>query len=469
MRPLAILAFAAVASGCSLDPAYHRPASPVSATFPQGESYAPAAQDPAAADFAWRHVFIDAKLRRVIELALAQSRDLRAALAAAQASRAQVIVQRAALFPSINATGGEAYQRTPSGAGASASAGGAPFDIRTYSADVGLSSWQIDLFGRTRSLTRAAAEQYLADEDNRRAVRTTVIAETATDWFTLAADRELLALAKRTLAAQQASLDLTRSRVDAGVASQLDLEQALSTVQQARADVAQFTTQAAQARNALELAAGAPIPEDLLPTGLGEGSGLIQPLQAGASSAVLLQRPDVLQAEHRLKSANANIGAARAAFFPTISLTAQAGQESPTLQRLFDAASRTWLFQPSLSQPLFQGGRNIGGLRAAKAQRDQAQAQYEKAIQTAFREVADALARAGTIDEQLAAQQALVEADASSLELSTARYERGADAYLNVLVAQRALYAAQQSQVSTRLAGLANAVALYQALGGGQI
>ena len=230
--------------------------------------------------------------------------------------------------------------------------------------------------------------------------------------------------------------------------------------------MAQFTTQAAQALNALQLAVGAPIPEALLPAGLADGQ--VQPLKAGASSAVLLQRPDVLQAEHQLKAANADIGAARAAFFPTISLTAQAGQESTSLQHLFDAASRAWSFQPSIAEPLFQGGKNVGGLKAAKAQRDQAQAQYEKAIQTAFREVADALARAGTIDEQLAAQQALVDADASSLQLSMARYERGADTYLNVLVAERALYAAQQSRVSARLTGLANAVALYQALGGGQ-
>ena len=466
LAPSLIVILAAALGGCSMDPAYQRPAPPVPASFPQGPSYAPPAPEPAAASMGWRAFFQDADLRSVIELALAQNRDLRVAVANIQTNKAQAAVQRAALFPGVNATAGESYQRIPGGVGSFPGAGA--IDVRAYSADVGFSAWELDLFGHTRSLSRAAFEQYLASEDNRRAVQTSLIASVANDYFTLAADLQLLAVARRTLAAQQGSLDLIQARFNAGVASLLDLQQARSTVQQARSDVAQYTAAAAQAKNALDLVVGAPTPEALLPKGLTSVNGEVAALAAGTSSDILFQRPDVLQAEHQLEAANANIGAARAAFFPSVALTAQVGQESTALQQLFNAASRTWLFQPNVSLPIFEGGRNVGNLKAAKAQRDTAQAQYEKAIQTAFREVADALARAGVIDEQLAAQQALVAADASSLQLSTARYERGADTYLNVLVTQRALYGAQQSQVSVQLIDLTNAVTLYRALGGGQ-
>jgi multidrug efflux system outer membrane protein len=469
-RLIALLSAAALLTGCSLDPAYRRPGAPVPQNFPQGPGYPPApGPGPAAAPVAsigWRAFFVDANLRAVIEKALAQNRDLRVAVANLQAARAQYVIQRADLLPNVSASFGESYQRIPGAVEGIPGVGAV--DSRAYSLQGGVSAWEIDLFGHTRSLTRAALEQYLASEDNRRSVQTSLIAEVATDYFTLAADRQLLAVAQRTLASQQASLDLTRGRLNAGVASMVDVEQAESTVQQARSDVAQFTTNAGQAQNALDLVVGAAVPEFLLPQGLAGTAGEVADLQPGAPSQVLLQRPDVLQAEHQLKAANADIGAARAAFFPTISLTAQAGQESTALSSLFSAASRSWLFQPNASLPLFAGGRNVGGLRYAKAQRDAAVAQYEKAIQTAFREVADCLARQGTIADQLAAQQALVDANAQSLALSNARYERGADTYLNVLVAERSLYGAQQSQISTQLMDLSNIVTLYRALGGGQ-
>jgi multidrug efflux system outer membrane protein len=463
-RLLAILAAGAVASGCTLDPAYHRPAFPAPASFPQGPSYAPpAAASQDASAIAWRSFFTDQDLKAVIELALANNRDLRVAIANIQSAQGQVAVQRSALFPNVNAQAAEVYQQSPN----VLLPGGGSLQSRSYSASIGFSSWELDLFGRTRSLTRAAYDQYLASEDNRRAVQTSLIAQVATAWFTYAADKDLLAVAKETLASQQTSLDLAKARFNGGDAADLDVQQATTGLEQARSDVASFTTALAQAKNALDLLVGAPVPEALLPKAL-PMSGAVNDIQAGLSSDVLLTRPDVLQAEHELESANANIGAARAAFFPQIGLTAQAGQQSSGLQRLFDAASRTWLFEPVVSVPIFTGGRNTGNLKAAKAERDAAVAQYEKAIQSAFRDVSDALARQGTIGEQLAAQQALATAASQALTLTNARYERGTDPYLNVLIQQRTFYNAQQSLIGADLTRLTNAVSLYRALGGGQ-
>ena len=449
----------ALVGGCTLDPAYQRPAPPVPAAFPQGPSYAPATAGPEAASAAWRAVFTDPDLEAVIELALADNRDLRAAVANIQSAQGQYAVQRSALLPNVNAAGSEIYQQSPNGKGGST-------DTRFYAASLGFSSWELDLFGRTRSLSTAALDQYLASEDSRRAVQVSLVAQVAVAWFTLAADRDLLAVAQQTLTTQRASLDLTQARFNGGVASMLDVQQAETTVQQARSDVASFTTNAAQAKNALDLLVGAPVPEARLPQTLRVDG--VSNVQAALSSQVLLTRPDVQQAEHLLEAANANIGAARAAFFPQIGLTGQVGQQSTALERLFDAASRTWLFQPSISLPIFTGGRNTGNLKAANAQRDAATAQYEKAVQSAFRDVSDALARQGTIGEQLAAQQALNAATSQALKLSTARYERGTDAYLTVLTAERADYSARQSLIAIELARLTNAVSLYRALGGGQ-
>jgi multidrug efflux system outer membrane protein len=459
-RVLAILLAGALGSACTLDPAYRRPAPPVPAAFPQGPSYAaPAPAAAPAEQIPWRSVFTDPDLQAVVADALAQNRDLRVALANIQSAQGEVTVQRSALFPSVNASAAETQQQTQ--------VAGRPVDQRYYTAALGFSAWELDLFGRTRSLTRAAFDQYLAAEENQRAVQVSLVAQVATAWFTYAADRELLAVAEETLKAQQDSLDLVRARANAGAASMLDVRQAETGVAQAQSDAANFTTTLAQARNALDLLVGAPVPEARLPKGL-PAQETVARVPAGMSSAVLLERPDVRQAERLLQAANADVGAARAAFFPQIGLTAQVGQSSSALQSLFDAASRTWLFQPSVSVPIFQGGRNLGGLKAAQAQRDAAVAQYEKAIQSAFRDVADALARQGTIDAQLQAQQTLESSADDALTLTNARYERGTDPYLNVLIAQRVLYNAQQTLVAARLTGLANRVSLYRALGGGQ-
>ena len=459
------LALSAPVAACvDLAPADQRPPSPAPAAFPAGPAYAPAtAERPVAA---WRAFFADPKLKLVIEQALADNRDLRVATANVAAARAQYHVQRAAQFPTVTGNAAASQSREPA-AVAGAPAGSGAVDSRLYSLTAGVSAYQIDLFGKLRDQSRAAQDQYFATQAARDAAQITLVSEVAGDYLTLGSDRALLKIAQDTLASSSESLNVIRRRFEAGIDNQLDISQADTTVQQARFDVARLTTQVAQDRNALELVVGAPVGDDLLPAGVGEPVAVLDQLPAAVSSSVLLQRPDVAQAEDQLKAANANIGAARAAFFPDISLTGSGGLTSLALSTLFKGASGTWSFAPSVSQTLFDAGANRGNLDYAKAQRDIRLATYEKAIQTAFREVADALAQRGTIDEQIAAQRALTAAAADSLRLATARYERGSDTYLNVLVAQRTLYAAQQTLVAAELAKSANLVTLYTSLGGG--
>ena len=460
---LAGVASALAICGCTMAPAYQRPALPTPAAWPQGPSYAAPAAGQAAADVAWRSFFRDPKLQAVLAQALAQNRDLRVAVANIEAARASYHVQRADLAPQVGATGTMSEARlAPSQSGFAQ-----PIVERAYEASLGFSAYELDLFGRVRSLTRAAREQYLATEEARRAVQTSLISEVASDYYSLAADLDLLRIAQQTYASQKASLDIIRGRFEHGEASMLDVRQAETSVQQARADIAQFTTQSAQDRNALELVVGAPVADADLPQGLPDEAPVMADLPAGTSSLVLLQRPDVLEAEHQLKAADADIGAARAAFFPTISLAASLGQASPALGALFGGTSRTWSYAPTATLPVFAGGRNIAGLHGAHAQRDLAVAQYEKAIQAAFREVADALARRGTVGEQIDATRSAQVSAGDALRLQTARYQLGAETYLNVLIVQRTFYNAQQSLVSVRLVEITNAVSLYRALGGG--
>jgi NodT family efflux transporter outer membrane factor (OMF) lipoprotein len=293
------------------------------------------------------------------------------------------------------------------------------------------------------------------------------VSQVAADYLALASDRSLLKIAADTVVSGGQTLDLTRARFEAGVASGLDVAQARTIVEQARFDVARLTTQVAQDRNALELVVGAPVGDDLLPAAIGAPVVVLSRLPAGLTSAVLLRRPDVLQAEEQLEGANANIGAARAAFFPSITLTGSGGLISTALSSLFTAGAATWSFVPAISQPIFDAGANRGNLALAKAQRDLAIDTYEKSVQTAFREVADALAQRGTIDAQLAAQRGLVDAAQVSMTLADARYQRGADTFLNALIAQRSYYAAQQTLVTTQQTEATNLVTLYTALGGG--
>jgi multidrug efflux system outer membrane protein len=427
----------------------------------------------------WRAFFVDARLEAVIDEALANNRDLRAAVANVAIARAQWRAQHAALFPTLQAQAGATFGRFPAGTSAPTTGGtgtggggqsfaaGGHFNEHQFTAELGVTAWEVDLFGRIRSLTRAAFEQYLASGEARRAAQITLVAQVATAWLTLGSDRTLLAVARDTLSAGEASLGLTQARFAGGVASALDVDQARQIVEQARFDVARLSTQCAQDENALDLLVGAPAPPSLLPGAVVGQAGVLANLPTGVSSAVLLSRPDVVQAEHQLKGANADIGAARAAFFPTITLTGAGGLTSSALAHLFEGPAATWTFAPQLTAPIFDAGKNRANLALARATRALDQATYEKAIQTAFREVADALAQRGTIASELAAQQALVDAAADDLRLARARYERGADTYLNVLIAQRTLYAAQQTLTTTRLLLTANLVALYQALGGG--
>ncbi len=468
----ALLLLAGV-DACTLIPAYHRPPLPVPTAFPPPTltpavtESAPPSDPVEAADIGWREFFTDDRLRQVIALALAHNRDLRVAVLDIEQSRAQYRVQRAALLPDIEATAGGDSVRTPQ----SIAAPGLPAVTRDYSAGLGISAYEIDLFGRLRSLTAQARETLLATQEARRNVQISLVAEVAVDYLTLASDRQRLTLASETLRSQSESYELTRREAQIGTASDLSLREAETTVESARVDVARYSGQIAADVDALDLVVGTAVPEALQPRGVGEVlPAALDPsmeLPAGTPSDLLERRPDVLEAERSLRAANANIGAARAAFFPSISLTASDGTASDRLSGLFAAGSHAWVFAPQVNLPIFAGGRNRANLAAAQAAHDIEVAKYEHAVQTAFREVADGLALRASLKQQLTAQQALVRASEDAYRLSDARFRRGVDSYLNSLDSQRALYAAQQTLIGTELARMSNLVTLYQALGGG--
>ncbi|OPY13588.1 MAG: Outer membrane protein OprM precursor [Syntrophus sp. PtaB.Bin001] len=450
--------------GCTMAPKYERPAAPVPADWPAGAAYQgakPAPSAPAVTTLPWRDFLPETRLQKVIEIALNNSRDLRLAVLNVERARALYGVQRAELLPVVQAVGSKYKEHIP----ADLSSTGHEITTQQYSVDLGITAWEIDFFGRIRSLKDAALEEYLATDQARHNARILLISETANAWFTLAADRENLKLARSTLEDQNTSYNLIRKRYEVGISSELDLRNAQTQVETARRNVAIYTQLTAQEENALNLLVGTPVSAELLPVDL---NGVTPPreISAGLTSDVLLNRPDVLAAEHRLKAAYANIGAARAAFFPRISLTTAFGTASADLSRLFKGGQETWLFAPQIVVPIFDA-RTWWAYKVTKVEREMYVTQYERTIQTAFREVADALAQKGTVGEQLAAQEALVEATAESYRLSDARYLRGIDSYLNVLVAHRALYSAQQGLINLRLNRLANQVTLYKVLGGG--
>jgi len=447
----ALTALPLLLAGCDLAPHYNRPAAPVPPRWPEGGVY-PAAVDQAPG-MAWRTLITDDRLRTLVVRALADNRDLRATVASVASARAQYRVQRSALLPTVAASGN-----------ASINGGRGAADVNNYSATIGFSAFEVDLFGRQRNLSRAAFEQYLATDAGARAARITLVAETANAWATYAADSDLLAIARDTAATARRALDLNQELDRAGLVSKLDVRQAETVLAQANSDIESYTTQVAQDRNAIELLVGGPVADDLLPASLSEIDSRYAVAPAGIASSVLLQRPDVLEAEHQLKAANANIGAARAAFFPTISLTTALGAASTALSELFTGGAFGWSVAPSATLPIFGGSRG-GNLAYAKAQRDYYLASYEGAIQSAFRDVADALARRGTIDRQRASQRELVVASERTLTLANAQYRAGIAGYLDTLTAQRSLYAARQSEVATILTDLTNRVALYSALG----
>ncbi|MCS4237003.1 efflux transporter outer membrane subunit [Stenotrophomonas sp. BIGb0135] len=407
------------------------------------------------ADIGWRDFFSDPRLQSLIDQSLANNRDLRVAVLNVEKARAQYRIQRADRVPAIAAQG----QMTRSG-------GDTPV-TEQFSANLGVVEFELDLFGRVRNLSQAALQQYFAQAANRRSAQLSLVAEVANAWLTLGADSEQLAIARATLATYEDSLRLTEARHQLGDASSLELSQTRTLVETARTDVARFSGQVAQDRNALVLLAGGPIDDGLLPGGEINQVAAVRPLPGNVPGEVLLRRPDVMAAEHTLLSANANIGAARAAFFPSISLTGSVGSASSALSGLFDGGTRAWSFIPKLTVPIFQGGKLRANLGVATADRDIALAQYEKAIQSGFREAADALALNDSLDAQLASQRALVAAADQAQRLSQARYDAGLDSFLTLLDARRTAYTARQSLVSTQLAQQSNQVALYKVLGGG--
>ncbi|HUD52485.1 AdeC/AdeK/OprM family multidrug efflux complex outer membrane factor [Parvibaculum sp.] len=466
------LAFSAILllAGCSLEPDYARPASPVPASWPEGDAYTKAAStkpgELQAASLGWRDFFKAEPLQRLIETALANNRDLRVATLNIEQARAQYRIQRADLFPSISADASGTRQRIP----ASLSSYGQSTTSSQYSVEAGVTSFEIDLFGRVRSLSKEALESYFATEEAQRSSQVSLVAEVANAYLTLQADKRLLLLTDQTLKAQEESLGLVRESFKRGISSQLDLSQAQTSVETARVNRALYTRQVAQDKNALDLLVGTPVDAGALgQADLTEADALLAELPEGLPSDLLERRPDIREAEHQLRAANADIGAARAAFFPKITLTGSGGTSSTSLAGLFDAGSGAWSFVPSISLPIFDAGKNQANLDVSKAQRDIYVAQYEKAIQTAFREVSDALAGRGTYTDQVEAQRALVKATNDSYDLAQLRYRRGIDSYLTVLDSQRSLYSSQQTLISIELERLSNLVTLYKVLGGGTV
>jgi multidrug efflux system outer membrane protein len=467
MRKILFLIFAVVfllLGGCSLAPEYSRPQAPVPEQWPQGEAYKKAQDAPGTtpvAEIKWQDFFTDDQLRQIVTMALANNRDLRLAALNVERARALYGIQRAELVPAVDAAGGYAKQRTS----ADLTQPGKPRTTEKYSVDLGIASWEIDFFGRLRNLTEQALQEYMATEQARRSAQIALVSEVARVYLTFAADRESLKLAQSTLESQLDAYKLIKKRYDAGVATELDLRRAEAPVESAKVDMAFYRRAVAVDHNALNLLAGSPVPKELLPADL-DSLKPCKDISVGLSSEVLLHRPDIIAAEHRLKGAYAFIGAARAAFFPRITLTTSIGTASNELSGLFGASSDTWSFVPRIVMPIFDA-RTWAALRVSKADQKIILTQYEKTIQAAFRDVADTLAVQGTIDPQVAAQQALVKAYAESYRLSSRRYLKGIDSYLGVLDAQRSLFQAQKGLVTLRLAKLANQVRLYAVLGGG--
>ncbi|OYX60592.1 MAG: RND transporter [Novosphingobium sp. 32-60-15] len=444
-------------TACNLAPKYTRAEAPVPPALPQGPAYTALPAGETTADtLGWRDFFTDPRLQQVIAKSLADNRDLRVALANVERARAVYRVNRAALFPIVNGTGTlSAVQGTQ----------GRVTD--NFLVQAGSSAYEIDLWGRLRNLGAASFQRYLATDEGRKSTQIALIAETASAWLTHAATADALRIARETLTTRQETLSINVRREANGIGTKLDIATATAQLNAAQTAVADFTTDLAQARNALELLTGGPLGDDVLPTTLGNGDQTLATLPVGLSSEVLLRRPDVIAAEHTLRATYADIGVARAAFFPTLSLTGLFGYASAGLLKIFESSSFQKTANAALRQRIFDGGATANNLKAAKASRDAALASYEAAIQNAFREVADALARRGTIDDRVAAQVSLEANAATAYRLSTARYDAGIANYLEPLDAQRTYYNARQTLVSARLIKAANMVELYRALGGG--
>ena len=450
---ISILGAGLLWSGCVTDPPYARPPAPVAGQFPGHAATQPGTN--AAADLAWRDFFADERLKKLIELALANNRDLRVAALNVEQSRAQYRITKADSYPGAQAAG--SYTRS----------GNSRATTDQWNASVGTTSYELDFFGHVRSLNSQALENYFATEEARRSSQISLVAEVATQYFTQRQLEEQIQVTRQTLTAVEESYRVNRIRFDVGENNELDLRSSEGQVQTARINLSSYQRQLAQAINYLVLLVGQPLPDDLpAPRAFGD-TNLVAEIPAGLPSDLLQRRPDLLEAEHTLKAANANIGAARAAFFPTISLTASTSSSSAQLAELFSAGTGMWSFSPQISVPIFTGGRNRANFDAAKISARIEVANYEKAIQTAFREVADALAGSSGYREQLPQQQALVNAQQRRLELATLRYRNGEDSYLNELSAQQDLFNAQQGLLQLQFNILSSDITLYKTLGGG--
>ena len=500
LSPLpALLLTATALSACSLAPKYERPATPVPPSWPVGDAYL-RQSEAALPTVRYSDIFRDARLQQLITQALANNRDLRVAAANIASTRAQYRIQRGSLFPQVDATGRYSYtERGSSGAGSQAIGGGtgtggtgtgsgtgtgtggvgngtggtggtvvtgANGSGSAWSVNLGTTAFELDLFGRIRSLTGAALDRYFATEAAARATRLTLVGDIADAWLNYGADQSLLAIAQQTAASAERSVTLTLARLQGGISPRTDLRQAEQVLATAQADLALQKTAVAQDVNALQLLVGAPIDTALLPRSIEEAAPTVATLPAGLDSGILLRRPDVVQAEYLLRATNGQIGAARAALFPRISLTGLVGFASTALTSLFSGGSFNYSIAPSVSYPIFQAGAGIANVQYSQAQRDAALATYEKAIQTAFQETADALARQGTIDDQLGANRRFLNAASDTYRLTEASYRGGVTPFLNTLDAQRSLYSAQRTVVATQLTAASNRVTLYRVLGG---
>lgn len=451
-------------AGCTLMPKYQRPAAAISPTWSQAPGQPNVSTNAVpAADIGWRDFFRDSRLQRLIELALTNNPDLRVAVLNVEQSRAQYRIQRAALLPEINAAGGGTRQRLPG----DLSGTGHPLTASQYSVNLGTASYELDLFGHVRSLKAAALEKYFATDEARRGAQIALVAEVGNACLLERAVTEQLAVARQTLAAVQASYELTRRSYEAGVVSELDLRTAEGQVQTARSNVAAYEQQLAEAEDNLVLLVGQPLPRDFPPPLPFDSADYLSEVPAGLPSDLLQRRPDILGAEHQLKAASASIGAARAAFFPTVTLTASGGTASSQLANLFAPGSGTWMFSPEVTLPIFTAGRNLANLNAANVGKQIEVANYEKAIQAAFREVSDSLAARAAVAVQLDAAEILVKAEQRRYELADARFRQGVDNYLTVLSAQQDLYRAQENLIQFRFSRWSSLINLYQALGGG--
>ncbi len=465
-RPLIVAALAlalcatALLPGCTLAPAYHRPDAPIPSTYGNmaSENGAEGSQN-----LPWKGFITDSVIRELVELALHNNRDLRIAMLNIERTRGMFRIQAADLLPTISAAGEADITRTPK----DVSQTGQTYISRQYSASLGFSAFELDLFGRIRSLTEQALETYYSTEEEARSAQLALVAEVTAMYLQVVADRELVDVTAATYENRKKMFNLIEKRFESGVVSQLDVNQAKSSMEEARGNLAVYKTSLGQAENALALLLGSPIPANIPEIRTLAEVEPLPDVPEGLPSTLLERRPDIRAAEHMLKGANANIGAARANFFPTISLTGAFGTISDEYYNLFDGGTGFWSFMPQVSLPIFDTGRNIARLRVSEAERDIAVARYEKSIQSAFREVADALTQRLHIEEQLSSAKAFLDATTMSYKLSDARYTTGIDSFLSVLDAQRSQFAAEQNYISTRLLRETNALNLYKSLGGG--